>query len=90
MAALVRGAAAAVVGLERVRHDDGVRTMAAEDFSEFSIRVPGCYFFVGARDEGVGAIHPHHSPRFNICEKAMSVGLDVLEASATTYLAAEA
>ncbi|MBW3629186.1 MAG: amidohydrolase [Gemmatimonadetes bacterium] len=89
MAAVVRRAAAAVVGTERVRHDDSVRTMAAEDFSEFSTRVPGCYFFVGARDEAMGAIHPHHSPRFNICENAMSVGLDVLEASAATYLAAE-
>jgi amidohydrolase len=89
IAAVVRSAAEAVVGAGRVRADAGVRTMAAEDFSEFSTRVPGCYFFVGARNEAVGAVHPHHSPRFNICEDAMTVGLEVLDAAATRYLASE-
>jgi amidohydrolase len=86
IAALVRSAAGEVVGAERVRSADGVRTMAAEDFSEFSMRVPGCYFFVGACNEAVDAVYPHHSPRFNICEDALGIGVEVLERSALRYL----
>ena len=83
----VRRAALEVVGPERVRTDPDVRTMAAEDFGEFLLRVPGCYFFVGARSEAKGAVHPHHSPRFDICEDALPVALDVLERAALKVLA---
>ncbi|HEX5723925.1 MAG TPA: amidohydrolase, partial [Longimicrobiaceae bacterium] len=71
LAEVVRRAAEEVVGAERVRTDPGVRTMAAEDFGEFLLRVPGCYFFVGCRNEERGAVHPHHSPRFDVCEDAL-------------------
>jgi amidohydrolase len=86
MAALVCRAAHEVVGEERVRTDPGVRTMGAEDFSEFALRVPGCYFFVGARDEATGAVHPHHSPRFDLCEGALPVAVELLERAALAYL----
>src|SRR3954468_2578189 len=62
MAEVVRAAATETVGAERVRFGPEGRTMAAEDFGEFLLRVPGCYFFVGAMSEPHGAIHPHHSP----------------------------
>lgn len=87
LAALVRRAALEVAGPERVRTDPDVRTMAAEDFGEMLLRVPGCYFFVGARSEEKGAIHPHHSPRFEICEDALPVAVEVLERAARMYLA---
>lgn len=86
MAALVRGAAAAVVGESRVVSDDAVRTMAAEDFSEFLLRVPGCYFFLGCRNEARGAVHPHHSPYFEVCEDVMPTGVEILERAALAYL----
>ena len=70
MAALVARAAGEVVTPDRLRLDPGVRTMAAEDFSEYAIRVPGCYFFLGIRDEAAGIVHPHHSPRFDVSESA--------------------
>ncbi len=82
----VRLAAEEVVGAERVRTDPAVRTMAAEDFGEILLRVPGCYFFVGGRNEAIAAIHPHHSPRFNICEEALPVGVEVLERAALRVL----
>jgi amidohydrolase len=41
-------------------------------------RVPGCFFFVGASREDV--LRPHHSPRFDIDERALTVGVLVLEA----------
>lgn len=86
MAELVRRAAVELVGEERVRTGPEVRTMGAEDFSEFILRVPGCYFFVGAQNERIGAVHPHHSPRFDICEDALPVGVDVLERAAKAFL----
>jgi amidohydrolase len=86
LARLVRDVARGVVGDDRVRTDDGVRTMAAEDFAEFGARVPACYFFLGAQDAKVGAVHPHHSPLFEISEDAMPIGVEVLERAAVDYL----
>lgn len=86
VAEAVRGVAEAVVGRERVRTDPEVRTMAAEDFGEFLLRAPGCYFFVGARNEATGAVHPHHSPRFDVCEEALPVAVEVLERAALRVL----
>lgn len=87
-AELVRDAALEVVGEERVRFGPEVRTMAAEDIGEFLLHVPGCYFFVGAENESISAIHPHHSPHFDICEEALPVAVDVLERAARRALAA--
>jgi amidohydrolase len=86
LAEAVRLAAVEAVGPERVRTDPDVRTMASEDFGEFLQRVPGCYFFVGARNEARGAVHPHHSPRFDLCEDALPVAVDVLERAARRVL----
>ncbi len=86
LAEAVRLAAEEVLGPERVRTDPDVRTMASEDFGEFLLRVPGCYFFVGARNEAIGAVHPHHSPRFDLCEDALPVSVDVLERAARRVL----
>jgi amidohydrolase len=86
LAERVRRAAVAVVGEERVRTDPDVRTMGSEDFGEFSGRVPGCYFFVGCRSEPKGAVYPHHNPRFDICEDALPVGVEVLERAALDVL----
>jgi amidohydrolase len=86
MAELVRAAAEEVVGAERVRFGGEVRTMAAEDFGEFLLRVPGCYFFVGAMNEEKGQVHPHHNPRFDICEDCMPVAVEVLERAALRAL----
>ncbi|MFL5540175.1 MAG: M20/M25/M40 family metallo-hydrolase, partial [Longimicrobiaceae bacterium] len=87
-AELVRAAAVELVGEDRVRFGPEVRTMAAEDFGEFLLRVPGCYFFVGAADAEKGAGHPHHSPHFDVCEDCLPVAVDVLERAALRALAA--
>jgi len=87
LARLVREVATEVVGADRVRSDTGIRTMAAEDFAEFSTRIPGCYFFLGGEDASVGAIHPHHSPYFELSEQALPIGVEVLERAAIRFLA---
>ncbi len=83
MAALVREVAAEVVGEENIVEE---RTMAGEDFAEILARVPGCYFFVGSRNEAAGKIHPHHSPHFDIDEGALPIGARLLTGIAHRYL----
>jgi amidohydrolase len=56
--------------------------MGAEDMSEFMTGVPGCYFFVGARNEAEGITFPHHHPRFNYDERAMVTGAALMAAVA--------
>jgi amidohydrolase len=57
-----------------------VRTMGGEDMSVYLARVPGCFFFVGS---GLaGAYRPHHSPVFDFDERALAVGVLLLEACA--------
>ena len=85
MAALVRDAAASVVGDARVMDD--VRTMGGEDFAFFAQRVPACFAFVGSRNSAKGADAPHHSPLFDIDEDALLIGVELAERVAHSYLA---
>ncbi len=78
VADLVIEAASALLGEENVETD--TRTLGGEDMSVYLERVPGCFFFVGCAREG--ALRPHHSPEFDIDERALAVGTVVLEAAA--------
>ncbi|MFL6277825.1 MAG: M20 family metallopeptidase [Blastocatellia bacterium] len=84
---LVADCAAEVVGREQVIRDDSVRTMGGEDMSYFLERVPGCYFFLGTRNEARGLTHPHHSPRFDIDESALATGVEIMTRVIKRYLA---
>jgi amidohydrolase len=76
MADLVIEVARRLLGEENVETD--TRTLGGEDMSVYLDRVPGCFFFVGcARD---GGLRPHHSPRFDMDERALMVGTTVMEA----------
>jgi amidohydrolase len=61
--------------------------MGAEDFAAFSTRVPGCYLFLGVRNEERGIVHMIHTPRFDVDERCIGIGVRamagaLLEASA--------
>ena len=86
MAELVRGAAIATVGAAGVPGGDQ-RQAASDDMSYFLEAAPGCYFFVGAGNAAKGITAPHHSPRFDIDEDALAIGLEVLARAALAYLA---
>jgi amidohydrolase len=60
--------------------------MGGEDMSYFLERVPGCYFFLGTRNESRGLIHPHHSPRFDIDESALPIGVEIMTRVIRRYL----
>lgn len=87
MAALVADVAAEVVGRENVVSGDAARTMGGEDFAFMLDRRPGCYFFVGSRNESKGLVHPHHSPLFDIDEDALPIGAEILTRLAHRFLA---
>ncbi|MEQ8926545.1 MAG: amidohydrolase [Fulvivirga sp.] len=61
----------------------------AEDFSFFQEKVPGIYFFVGAAgDKGPGRLlSRHHTPEFEIDEKAFMTGLKAMLNLTLDYMA---
>jgi hippurate hydrolase len=75
-AAWAREAASAVVGPENVV-PLGFLNLAAEDFSNYMERIPGCFLRIGARESG-GPVIPAHSPTFVPAEDSLFVGAAVL------------
>jgi len=65
---------------------DDHRTMGAEDASFFLEAAPGAYVFIGAGNEAKGMTEPHHSPRFQIDEDSLPIGVALLTASAIKML----
>jgi len=51
-------------------------TMGAEDMSVFLEARPGCYFWLGARNEAKGIAGRHHDPAFVIDEDALALGVE--------------
>jgi amidohydrolase len=84
MADLVRAAAAEVVGADHIK--PGPPLMPSEDYSEFTSRVPSCYFFVGTGNPETGKIWGHHHPKFDIDERCLSIGVEIMVGAALRYL----
>jgi amidohydrolase len=49
--------------------------MGAEDFGYYTQVIPGCFFRLGVRNEAKGIIHNVHTPRFDIDERAIEIGI---------------
>ena len=84
LAALVRDAAAEVVGRRNVVPAEP--SMGGEDVGVLFGDGPGAFAFVGCRNRARGIVHEHHHPAFDIDEAALPVGRDLLECSARKYL----
>ncbi|HEY7878125.1 MAG TPA: amidohydrolase [Gemmatimonadaceae bacterium] len=65
---------------------DARPSMGGEDFSAFLQRAPGCFFFIGARNEARGIVHPHHHERFDLDERALESGVAIFIEAALAYL----
>jgi amidohydrolase len=61
-------------------------TGGGEDFSLYQQEVPGCFYFLGVRNEALGIVNEWHAQNFNIDESALWVGAAVLAQSAFEYL----
>jgi amidohydrolase len=85
MAGLVRHAAHRILtGKDTV--SAGIKTMAGEDFSEFALRVPAAFAFVGAKKESNKTGYPHHHSKFDIEEEALAIGAELYYRVALSYL----
>jgi amidohydrolase len=62
-------------------------SMGADDVAEYLKRVPGCYFWLGTRNDARGLTGEHHHPRFDLDEAALPLGVDLLARVAERYLA---
>ena len=63
---------------KQVQIDSTYQTMLSEDVGVFLEQVPGCFVLVGAGDGADGNPHPHHHPRFNFDERAMTLSAALL------------
>ncbi|MFO8113260.1 MAG: amidohydrolase [Desulfosalsimonadaceae bacterium] len=54
-----------------------MQTIASEDFSEFSARVPSVFLFLGCGDPEKGTDIPHHNPCFLIDEDVLPLGVEI-------------
>jgi amidohydrolase len=81
---LVRETAEGIVGPDNVESD--CRTLGGEDFAFFLEEVPGCFVFVGSSNPDEGITAPHHSANFNIDEKSIPIGVDLMKNIALNYL----
>ncbi|GIO30631.1 MULTISPECIES: amidohydrolase [Paenibacillus] len=61
------------------------KIMPAEDFSYYLQRIPGCFMFVGAGNESLQAVYPHHHPRFDFDESAMLGAAKLLVSMTQSY-----
>jgi len=52
-------------------------SMGADDMADFLLARPGCYFWLGARNEAKGIAGRHHDPGFVIDEEALPLGVEL-------------
>jgi amidohydrolase len=73
MAAYVRQQGEEFFGADRIL---AAPSMGAEDMGVFLEQRPGCYFWLGARNEAKGIAGRHHDPAFVIDEEALTLGVE--------------
>ncbi len=76
-------AASGVLGKKNVF--EGNPTMGGEDMSLYLRKVPGCFAFLGVKNPKVGAMYPHHHPKFAMDENALPYGVEILYRTAEHY-----
>ncbi|HYK57306.1 MAG TPA: amidohydrolase, partial [Flavisolibacter sp.] len=52
--------------------------MGAEDFGYYSQQIPGCFFRLGTANREKGITSGVHTPKFNIDESAIEIGIGVM------------
>ncbi len=57
--------------LPEIQVEEVPALLVSEDFANYLEEKPGMLFFTGAGNESLGAIYPHHHPKFDFDERAM-------------------
>jgi len=52
--------------------------MGAEDFGFYTQKIPGCFFRLGTRNKAKGITAGVHTPKFNIDEDAIEIGIGMM------------
>jgi amidohydrolase len=60
--------------------------MGGEDFSAYQQAATGSFFYIGARNEERGIVHPHHHECFDLDERALDFGTRIFVAAALEHL----
>ncbi len=81
---LLRRAVVRALGKEMLV--EATPNMGGEDFSAYQQRAAGSFFFIGARNEERGIVHPHHHDCFDLDERALDHGTRVFVAAALEHL----
>ncbi len=76
--------AATIVGEENTAYIPPV--MGAEDFAYFSQARPGAMIRLGCANADKGIVHPLHSPRFDVDEKVLDIGVAFFYEAIRRYL----
>lgn len=82
---ILAAAGAETLGTENVLTINPV--MGGEDFSLYLEKIPGAFMFVGIGNEAAGIIYPQHHPKYDIDEKALAYGVEIMTRAAITLLA---
>lgn len=77
-------AGAETLGSEKVLTINPV--MGGEDFSQYLEKVPGAFMFVGVGNESKGIIYPQHHPKYDMDEKALFYGVEIMTRATLTLL----
>lgn len=62
------------------------QTMGSEDMSFFLNEIPGCFIFVGSKNDSKGLNYGHHHPKFDFDETALTNAVAVLSLAAFELL----
>ena len=73
-----------IVGEKNVTYIPPV--MGAEDFAYFTKARPGAMIRLGCANKAEGVVHPLHSPRFDIDEKVLDIGVAIFYEAVRQYL----
>lgn len=82
---LVRDSAAEIIGKSNVIEQENPK-MGVESFAYFAMERRAAFYFLGVKSKDEKIIHAAHSPRFNINEDAIPIGIAIQCLNAFNYL----
>ena len=84
VSSIVESAAKEVVGQSGIVHPPP--KMGGEDFSYYTQKIPGAFYFLGVRNRQKGIDSPQHSPTYDIDESSLGIGTGILYMSVLKLL----
>jgi len=61
--------------------------MGGEDFGLFTQQVPGAFMRLGCANAARGIVHQGHSPNFDVDERSLPIGVEIMSQAVREYLA---